>query len=102
VVLAAAVDTMVAVERIDKKKYRLTPPNGARLLVLSYRCRGPHQSIEDWRDENIAMNRSCSCGPQLAKNFVPLHVRAHEKTRQRILIPNVSSLTEFEVNTSTK
>lgn len=32
--LAAAVDTMVAVERVDKKKYRLTPPNGARLGAI--------------------------------------------------------------------
>ena len=43
---AAAVDTMVAVERVDKKKkkkkYRLTPPNGARLVVLlSFRNRRP-------------------------------------------------------------
>jgi hypothetical protein len=36
------VDTMVAVERVDKKKYRLTPPNGARLVVLlSFRYRRP-------------------------------------------------------------
>jgi len=49
-----------------QKKYRLAPPNGARLLVLSYRCRGPRQSVDETSRWNIATARSRSRGPQLA------------------------------------